>query len=210
MTLSAKCLYQKEHERPLILHSKMLTMKDLFERLLAGETIKAADPEAYKMMNASYATRKILQQMNNATDPNEVRRLFGEVLGYEVDTSVSVFTPLYFNYGKNIKISKNVFINFDCVFLDFGGITIGDNVLLAPKVCLLTESHPISAMDRHSITAKPIVIKNNAWIGANATILQGVTIGENSIVAAGAIVSEDVADNTIVGGVPARLIKTFK
>ncbi len=93
------------------------------------------------------------------------------------------------------------------MFLDLGGITIEDGVLIAPKVSLLTESHPISPENRQSPVPKPIHIKKNAWIGANATILQGVTIGENSVVAAGSVVSADVPDNVIVGGTPAKVIK---
>ena len=102
-----------------------------------------------------------------------------------------------------------MFINFDCVFLDLGGITIEDNVLIAPKVSLLSEGHPISPGSRHSLVPQPIHIKRNAWISANATILPGVTVGENSIVAAGAVVSKNVPDNCIVAGVPAKFIKSI-
>jgi acetyltransferase-like isoleucine patch superfamily enzyme len=185
-------------------------VKDIFERLKAGETISPTDPEAYKMREASYATRKLLLQMNNASDPSEIRDLLSQITASEIDESVAVFPPLYINYGKHTQIGKNVFINFDCVFLDLGGITIEDNVMLAPKVSLLTEGHPISPEERHSLVPKPIHIKKNAWIGANATILQGVTIGENSVVAAGAVVSNDVPDNTIVGGIPAKIIRTIQ
>ena len=88
-----------------------------------------------------------------------------------------------------------------------GGITIEDNVLIGPKVNLITENHPLDPTDRKTLICKPIVIKRNAWIGAAATILPGVTIGENAVVAAGAVVTNDVAPNTIVGGVPAKFIK---
>lgn len=182
---------------------------DIFERLRKGETILPNDPEAYKMREASYNTKKLLVQMNNATDPNEIRNLLNQITGSEIDESVAVFTPLYINYGKHTKIGKNVFINFDCVFLDLGGITIEDGVLIAPKVSLLTEGHPIEPENRHALIPKPIHIKKNAWIGAGATILQGVTIGENAVVASGAVVSKDVPDNTVVGGIPAKIIKTI-
>ncbi len=180
---------------------------DIFERLKKGETILPNDLEAYKMREASYNTKKLLVQMNNATEPGEIRDLLSQITGTEIDESVAVFTPLYINYGKHTKIGKNVFINFDCVFLDLGGITIEDNVLIAPKVSLLSEGHPTSIEDRHSLIPKPIHIKKSAWIGANATILQGVTIGENAVVASGSVVSKDVPDNTIVGGIPAKIIK---
>ncbi|MFT3738680.1 MAG: sugar O-acetyltransferase [Breznakibacter sp.] len=183
---------------------------DVLGRLKNGEAIPSNDSEAYKIIEASYATKKLLVQMNSTSDPNEVRNLLSQITGSEIDKSVAVFTPLYINYGKHTKIGKNVFINFDCTFLDLGGITIEDNVLIAPKVSLLSEGHPVSPESRHSLMVGHIHIKKNAWIGANATILQGVTVGENAIVAAGAVVSKDVPDNTIVGGIPAKIIKKFK
>ncbi|SFW17828.1 Acetyltransferase (isoleucine patch superfamily) [Sinomicrobium oceani] len=183
---------------------------DIFKRLGNGEIISSSDSQRKELRNASYDTKKLLVQMNNVTDPTEIRNLLSQITNTEIDESVAVFTPLYINYGKHTKIGKNVFINFDCVFLDLGGITIEDNVLIAPKVSLLSEGHPISPDERHSLVPKPIRIKRNAWIGANATILQGVTIGENSVVAAGSVVSKDVPDNMIVGGIPAKIIKTIE
>jgi acetyltransferase-like isoleucine patch superfamily enzyme len=182
---------------------------DIFERLRNGETISSDDPQGYKLRAASYNTKKLLVQMNNATDPEEIRDLLSQITGSEIDESVAVFTPLYINYGKHTKIGKNVFINFDCTFLDLGGITIEDNVLIAPKVSILSEGHPLSPENRQSLVPGHVHIKKNAWIGAGATILAGVTIGENVVVAAGAVVSKDVPDNVIVGGIPAKIIKTI-
>lgn len=182
---------------------------NIFERLLNGEVISTGDPQAYKMRKASYATKKLLVRMNNSCDPIEIRELFSQITGNVIDESVGIFTPLYINYGKNTRIGKNVFINFNCTILDLGGITIEDHVLIAPNVSLLSEGHPVEPQQRHSLVPKPILIKKNAWIGAGATILQGVTVGENSIVAAGAVVSNDVPDNVIAGGIPAKIIKYF-
>jgi acetyltransferase-like isoleucine patch superfamily enzyme len=184
--------------------------EDIFEKLRNGQTVTAIHPEAYKLRAASFATKKLLVQMNNSSDPAEIRDLLSQITGSEIDQSVAVFTPLYINYGKNTKIGKNVFINFDCVFLDLGGITIEDDVLIAPKVSLLSEGHPLSPNDRQSLVPGHIHIRKNAWIGAGATILPGVTVGENAVVAAGAVVSKDVPANTIVGGVPAKTIKTIE
>lgn len=183
---------------------------DIFERLRNGETIPANDPQAYRMREASYATKKLLVQINNSTDPVEIRYLLSQITDSVIDESVSVFTPFYINYGKHTQIGKNVFINFNCIFLDLGGITIEDNVLIAPNVSILSEGHPVSLENRHSLVPKSIHIKKNAWIGAGATLLHGVTIGENAIVAAGAVVSKDVPDNTIVGGIPAKVIQQIK
>jgi acetyltransferase-like isoleucine patch superfamily enzyme len=186
-----------------------MNTEDIFKRLRNGEIILPGDPEAYRMREESFVTKKLLIQMNNISDPNEIRNLLGQITGSEIDESVVVFTPLHINYGRHTKIGKNVFINFDCVFLDLGGITIEDDVFIAPKVSLLSEGHPTSSEERHSLIPKAIHIKKNAWVGAGATILPGVTIGENAVVAAGAVVSKDVAPNTIVGGVPAKFIKNI-
>jgi acetyltransferase-like isoleucine patch superfamily enzyme len=183
--------------------------KDIFKRLRDGETILANDSEAYRLREASFATKGLLVQLNNSSDPAEIRELLGQITGSKIDESVAVFTPLYINYGKHTKIGKNVFINFDCVFLDLGGITIENNVLIAPKVSLLSEEHPLSPEDRQSLVPGHIHIKTNAWIGAGATILPGVTIGENAVIAAGAVVSKDVPANAVVGGIPARIIKSI-
>lgn len=180
---------------------------DIFERLRSGETIEPSDPESYKLIEASFATKKLLNQMNSENDISEIRKLLSQITETNIDISSTIFTPVYINYGKNLKIGKNVFINFDCTFLDLGGITIEDGVLIAPKVSLLSEGHPISPESRHSLKVGHIHIKKNAWIGANATILPGITIGENAVVAAGAVVTKDVPDNTIVGGIPAKILK---
>lgn len=183
--------------------------ENIFDRLRKGESIPAHDPQASRMREASFATKKLLIKMNDTDDPSEVRRLLGEITGRRIDETITVFTPLYINYGKNIRLGQNVFINFDCIFLDLGGITIDDNVMIAPKVSLLSEGHPIPSENRHSLVPGHIHIKRNTWIGANATILPGVTIGENAVVAAGAVVNRDVPDHAVVGGVPAKIIKTI-
>ncbi|MBF9255663.1 sugar O-acetyltransferase [Pontibacter sp. 172403-2] len=183
--------------------------KDIFERLREGEIIRPGDPQRSRLRAESYATMKLVQQLNNSSHPEEIRSLLSQITEREIDASTAIFPPLYINYGKNTKFGKNVFVNFGCTFLDLGGITIEDNVMLAPGVKLLTESHPLSSEERQSLIPKPILIRNNVWIGANATVLQGVTLGENSVVAAGAVVSEDVPANTIVGGIPAKVIKSI-
>jgi acetyltransferase-like isoleucine patch superfamily enzyme len=179
----------------------------IFKRLLKGEIISPEDPESYKLKEASYDTKRLLLQMNNTSEPQKIRQFLSQIIDSEIDKSVTIFTPFHINYGKNTQIGKNVFINFDCVFLDLGGITIEDGVLIAPKVSLLSEGHPISPEQRHSLVPKHIHIKKNAWIGANATILHGVTIGQNAVVAAGSVVTKDVPENVVVGGIPAQILK---
>ena len=185
------------------------SQKDIFERLLAGEAILPNDPQLGRLREEAFAVKALLNQMNNSSNPEEIAQILSIILDTKVQ-DVTVFTPLYINYGKHISIGKNVFINFDCTFLALGGITIEDDVLIGPKVSLITESHPLDPKERKGLIAKPIIIKKNAWIGAKATILPGVTIGENEVVATGAVVSKDVPDNIIVGGIPAKFIKNVQ
>lgn len=194
------------------LFSKYLKMsfnKDIFTRLRKGETIKPDDPEIHKLLQASYEVKKKLNLLNTYTEPGEILKILSEIVGEELE-NVTVFTPIYINYGKHLSIGKNVFINFDCTFLTLGGITIEDDVLIGPKVSLVTENHPLTPQHRKGLIGKSIHIKKNAWIGASATILPGVTIGENAVVAAGAVVSKDVPDNVLAGGIPAKIIKTIE
>lgn len=182
--------------------------KDIFKRLLAGEAISANDPQIGRLREESYAVKELLIRMNNSYNPTEITRILSKIIDKEIQ-DVSIFTPIHINYGRHITIGKNVFINFNCTFLALGGITIEDDVLIGPNVSLITESHPLDPQQRQGLIVKPVHIRKNAWIGANATILAGVTVGENSVVAAGAVVSKDVPDNTIVGGIPAKVIKSI-
>ncbi|MDP2385388.1 MAG: DapH/DapD/GlmU-related protein [Bacteroidota bacterium] len=184
--------------------------KDIFERMCSGEPIRLNDPEYSKIFEVINRTIKLNAKLNVSEDIKQARKRLSEIIGSEIDSSTIIFVPFYTNFGKFINIGKNVFINHACSFLDMGGITIEDNVLLGPKVNLITENHPLDPNDRKTLICKPILIKQNAWIGAGATILPGVTIGENSVVAAGALVNADVPPNTVVGGIPAQHIKNIE
>jgi acetyltransferase-like isoleucine patch superfamily enzyme len=181
--------------------------KDIFDRMKAGEILRSNDPQFLKVMEVVTRTQELSVQLNASTHIDQVRERLSEIIGSPLDKSTRVFPPFYTNFGRFITLGKNVFINHACSFLDMGGITIEDDVLIGPKVNLITENHPLDPGDRQALLLKSIVIKRNAWIGAAATILPGVTIGENSVVAAGAVVSKDVPANTIVGGVPAKVLK---
>jgi len=185
------------------------TQSNIFQRLLNGEAVPFSDKEYSKIGDACSETRKLLVLLNNEADLEKVRHYLSQIFGIAVSESVTVFPPFHINYGKNTSIGKNVFINFGCTILDLGGVIIEDKVMIAPNVNILSEGHPILPNERQVLTTGKIYIKKNVWIGANATILQGVTIGENSVVASGAVVSKDVPDNVIVGGIPAKIIKTI-
>ena len=181
--------------------------KNIFDRLKNGESIPFNDPEYSDLHEAVIQTKKLSVLLNNATDPLQIRELMSQITDSQIDESTTVFTPFFTNFGKHTSIGKNVFINHACSFLDLGGITIEDDVMIAPRVNLISEGHPVSIKDRKTLNVGKIHIKRNAWIGANVTILAGVTVGENSVIAAGAVVSKDVPDNMIVGGIPAKIIK---
>ena len=183
---------------------------DIFQRMKASEPIRLDGPEYYKVQEVVNRTIELSAQLNAATNTGQVREQLGEITGSQLDDSITVFAPFHTNFGRFIQVGKNVFINHACSFLDMGGITIEDNVLIGPKVNLITENHSLDPADRRALICKPIIIKRNAWIGAASTILPGVTIGENAVVAAGAVVTVDVPDNTVVGGVPAKFIRTIE
>ena len=132
-----------------------------------------------------------------------------ELTGQDVNETLKLIPPFHTDCGKNIHIGENVFINSNCTMQDQGGVYIGDDVLIGHNVCILTLNHDFEIEKRAELHPSPIHIKNKAWIGSNATILPGVTIGEGAIVAAGAVVTKDVAPNTIVGGNPAKFIKNI-
>jgi acetyltransferase-like isoleucine patch superfamily enzyme len=187
-----------------------MKQKDIFERMQAREPIRKDDPEYGKFSDVVSRTIRLCVRMNaTATDADQVREMLSEITGIEIDESTVVFPPFYTNFGQSIRLGKNVFINHACSFLDIGGITIEDDVQIGPRVNITSENHPIDPNDRKTLILAPVIIRRNAWIGAAATILPGVTIGENAIVAAGAVVSKDVTANTIVAGVPAKVVKTL-
>lgn len=180
----------------------------IFERMKAGEPIRKADAGYSQFMEAVAETIQLCVEMNaTATTVEQVREKLSVIIGKEIDESTAIFPPFYTNFGRSISLGKNVFINHACSFLDIGGITIEDDVMLGPRVNLTSENHPLDPHDRKAVIPGHILIKRNAWIGAGATILPGITIGENAIVAAGAVVNRDVPANTVVAGVPARVIK---
>ena len=150
----------------------------------------------------------LLAELNSGYHtPEAVRRLLGQITGSDIDESFRVNLPLFSDFGRHIRIGKGVFINTGAMFTDLGGITLEDNVLIGPRANIISVNHPINPAQRRGVILSPVIIRKNAWIGANATILSGVTVGENAIVAAGAVVSKDMPANTIVGGVPAKIIR---
>ena len=180
---------------------------NIFDRMRTGGIIPHSDPQWAEVWEIVNQTISLSSKLNASGNVDEIRAILSEILGQNIDSSTTVLAPFSTNFGKHTTIGKNVFINHGCSFLDLGGITIEDDVLIGPQVKLVTENHPVDPSNRKSLDLKSIHIGKNVWLGAGAIILPGVTVGENSIVAAGAVVTKDVPSNTIVGGVPAKFIK---
>ena len=193
--------------QPMIERPPQPESSDIFARELAGEIISATDPQYPRIADLITEAQKVIAEMNTGyRNPDEMRALFERLTGRPVDESFWLMQPFYTDFGRNIRIGRDVFVNHACEFMDRGGITIEDDVLIGPKVNLVTINHPLDPALRRSTYCAPIVIKRGAWLGAAVSVMPGVTIGENAVVAANAVVTKDVPDNAIVGGVPARFI----
>ena len=172
--------------------------------------IYSRTPESAAMLANIKRAMTITAALNRLTfnDADEIRALFSELTGKKVDKSFLLIPPFYTAGGDEIRVGLNVFVNQNCTFYDLGGIDIANDVMIGPNVSIITTGHPLEPSQRRAATiGKPIVIENGVWIATGATIIGGVTLGENSVVAAGSIVTNDVLPNTLVGGNPARVIR---
>lgn len=169
------------------------------------------DPERHACMEelVQEAIRIGMEMNTQYHTPEEIREIMGRLIGKPVDDGFRLFPPFYADFGKNITIGKDVFINSGCHFQDQGGITIGGGAMIGHNVVLATINHSLSPQENRRSYYAPITIGEHVWIGSNATVLQGVTIGDWSVVAAGAVVTRDVPPMTVVGGVPAKVIKVL-
>lgn len=181
-----------------------------FQQMIAGGIPLEGDEMITFMREQSDESRKIQFELNSTYHtPDEVRELFSKIIGKPVDKSFRMFPPFYSDFGRNIHVGKNVFINSSCHFQDQGGIYIGDGALIGHCVTMATLNHDFAPEKRQNLHHKPIHIGRNVWIGSNAVITSGVTIGDNAIIAAGAVVTKSVPANMIAGGVPAKIIKSI-
>ncbi|OUN06991.1 acetyltransferase [Flavonifractor sp. An92] len=185
-----------------------MDLQAFLDHLNQGKPVQGGGEAHQFMHGVSQEALRITAEINTGYHtPEELRKLFSQLIGQPVDESFGLFPPFHTDCGKNIHIGKNVFINMGCKFQDQGGIYLGDGALIGHNVVLATLNHAKSPKDRSSMLPAPIRIGKHVWIGSNATVLPGVTIGDGAIVAAGAVVTHDVPENTIVGGVPARVLR---
>lgn len=188
-----------------------MDINEYLEKLNSGSYIEAGSPTHMFMHAVSQEALRLTAELNNSYHtPEEIRDIFSKIIGKPVDETFGMFPPFYTDCGKNITVGKNVFINMGCKFQDQGGIFIDDGALIGHNVVLATLNHDLSPETRSSMIPKPIHIGKNVWIGANSVVLPGVTVGDGAVIAAGAVVTRDVPENTVVGGVPAKFIKAIK
>jgi len=175
--------------------------------MLSGQLYNASDPD---LTEERHKARLLFQQINkmNNNDKEERNKLFYELFG-EAGKDLWIEPPFYCDYGYNIKVGNNVFINFNCCILDVVEVRMGNNILIAPYVQIYTATHPTDAKLRNTMLeyAKPVTIGNDVWIGGGAIVCPGVSIGNGVIIGAGSLVNKNVPDNTMVAGNPAREVK---
>jgi len=186
-----------------------MDIQDFIDLCKEGKPISGEDRELHGLLTqCSYEAQKITMKLNTSYhSKEEIVEIFRELTGSKVDSSFMCFPPFYTDFGKNITIGKNVFFNTGCSFQDRGGIRIGNGSMLGMNVTIATLNHGLSSETRNTTYPSSVIVGENVWIGSNATILPGVTIGGNSVVAAGAVVTKNVPGNSVVAGVPAKVIK---
>ncbi len=204
----AKEIYEREEK------DYSYTKEDLrffLTNMKPGTVIKMKTRMCRIMNRVSKETAGLCMELNDGRKTSDERRaIFSKIIGKTVDGNFRVFPPFYSDFGKNIHVGKNDFINTCCHFQDQGGIYLGDHVLIGHSVTLATINHVQDPDKRGDVICKPIVIGDNVWIGANVTIVGGVTVGEGAIIGAGAVVTKDVPPRAVVGGVPAKVIKNIE
>ena len=186
-----------------------MTVKDVIGGFREGAE-KNAERDAYANELFQEAVRIGMELNTIYHTPEELREIMSRLIGKKVDDSFRMFPPFYTDFGKNITIGKDVFINSGCHFQDQGGIEIGDGALIGHNVVLATINHDLNPKENRKNHYAPIRIGAHVWIGSNATVLPGVTIGDWAVVAAGAVVTRDVPAMTVVGGVPAGVLKVIQ
>ena len=186
-----------------------MTLADLLSALDSGETVPANSPLHAVMHETSQEALRVTGELNGSYHaPARVRELLTELTGRQVDESVTLFPPFTSDFGKNIRLGKRVFLNAGCRFQDQGGLEIGDDCLIGHNTVIATLNHDLAPSRRGDLHPSPVVIGKNVWVGANVTILPGVTIGDDAVIAAASVITKDVPARALVVGSPARVLRT--
>lgn len=187
-----------------------MTDEEFMNLVLEGKEIAGGTKAHMMLVKYSNEAMKITAELNNKYhEPSDVNKLFSKLIGKKVPESFFMFPPFYTDFGRNITVGENVFINTGCSFQDRGGITIGDGAQIGMNVTIATLNHGFDLKTRNTTFAGPVVIGKNVWIGSSVTIVPGVTIGDNSVIAAGAVVVKDIPCNVVAGGCPAKVIRNI-
>jgi len=184
--------------------------KTELEKMLAGELYESWDPELISMRKRARRLLRALNQETTEEDREQRRGILGELFG-TTGKEVYVEPPFFCDYGSNIHVGENFYMNFDCVILDCARIDIGNTVFCGPKVQIYAATHPLVASERIKgpELAKPIKIGNHVWLGGGVIVCPGVTIGDNTTIGAGSVVTRDIPANVFAAGNPCKVIKTI-
>ncbi len=185
-----------------------MDLQDFLDHVRRGAVVEAGSPQHAFLHEAAQEALRVTAELNTGfRTPDEVRALLARLTGRPVDPSVALFPPFHCEFGKNLTLGTDVFVNMGCRFQDAGGITIGDGTLVGHGSTIVTLNHAMDPARRGDMVPAPVVIGRSVWLGAAVTIVPGVTIGDGAVVGAGAVVTKDVPADTVVAGVPARVIR---
>ncbi|GCE75075.1 DapH/DapD/GlmU-related protein [Cellulomonas biazotea] len=185
-----------------------MDLQDFLDHVRRGAVIEAGSPQHAFLHEAAQEALRVTAELNTGfRTPDEVRALLARLTGRPVDPSVALFPPFHCEFGKNLTLGTDVFVNMGCRFQDAGGITIGDGTLVGHGCTIVTLNHAMDPARRGDMVPAPVVIGRSVWLGAAVTVVPGVTIGDGAVVGAGAVVTKDVPADTVVAGVPARVIR---
>ena len=201
----------KAEDEPKIEDIKIMSDDEFIKIMNTQEKVISRSEVGLKMHLMAQEAMKILYFINNKYNtPSELRRWMSLLIHQELDEGFGLFPPFFTDCGKNIHLGKNVFINAGCRFQDQGGIYIGDGTFIGHNVILATLNHDLNPATRADMYPKPIHIGKKVWIGSGAIVLPGVSIGDNSVIAAGSVVTKNVPENVVYGGNPAKFIKKIE
>jgi acetyltransferase-like isoleucine patch superfamily enzyme len=170
--------------------------------------MRIRSPEFQAMSERVLRATELTSRLNILPFDDEARKaeLFEQILGRPMPAHATIYPPFYTDHGLNLELADRVFINQNCTFLDYAGIRLGERVMVGPKATFITVGHPVDTEERREwLTGAPIDVAENVWIGAGATILPGVSIGRDAVIAAGAVVADDVPPASLVTGTKATV-----
>lgn len=185
-----------------------MRIEEFLAHVRSGALIEGGSAEHRFMHEAAGQALRIVAELNAGYhEPEQVRALLSRLTGRQVPDSVTLFPPFWTEFGQNLELGDDVFINQGCRFQDTGGITIGAGSLIGHGCTLTTLNHELDPERRADMRPAPVAIGRRVWLGASVTVVPGVTIGDGAVVGAGAVVTRDVPADTVVAGVPARVIR---